>query len=347
MIHAVPFTAQALPSPKSVEARECARNFETIQDISRSQTPIILRGFVSDWPIVEAAGQSDRAAIDYLLRFDKGLKVPIAAGPSSLKGRLFYNQDFTGLNSDRGVAYFSTLLEQVYTRGQTEEPPVIYMASMDFSDCVPGFGDENEIDFGDFNPLASIWIGTPTRIAAHNDLPMNIACVAVGKRRFTLFSPDQTENLYPGPFELTPAGRPISLVDFHAPDLDRFPRFAKALKSAYYADLEAGDALFIPSMWWHHVEAFGAVNVLVNYWWRSVPDYLGTPQDALNHAMLTLRDLPAGERKIWRDLFDYYVFDADEGCRDHIPPHVRGMLNPIDEAMAKRMRDFLRQRLDR
>ena len=71
------------------------------------------------------------------------------------------------------------------------------------------------------DPLASIWIGNRTRIAAHHDLPDNLACVVAGRRRFTLFPPDELPNLYIGPLDFTPAGQAISLVDFAAPDFVR------------------------------------------------------------------------------------------------------------------------------
>ncbi|MEI9904693.1 MAG: cupin-like domain-containing protein [Asticcacaulis sp.] len=135
-------------------------------------------------------------------------------------------------------------------------------------------------------------MGTRTRIAAHNDFPDNLACVAVGRRRFTLFPREQFRNLYLGPVDNTPAGRAVSMVDFHAPDFERFPRFRTALDHAVTAELEAGDAIFIPAMWWHHVEGLEPFNVLVNYWWRDTPRWLGQPQDALNLAMLAIRDLP-------------------------------------------------------
>jgi hypothetical protein len=332
---------------RPVAERRLSRTRQVIAEVSERMEPVILRGFVDDWPLVAAARESDAALIDYLAGFDRGASVPVSVGPPSLKGRIFYNRDFTGLNVDRGASRFSTFLQQVLQHGQHSEPPVVYMASVGLDEVVPGLSGANGIDFGDADPLASIWIGTRTRIAAHNDLPLNLACVAAGRRRFTLFPPDQTPNLYVGPFELTPAGRPISLVDFQDPDFDRFPRFADALQTAQVAELGPGDALFIPSMWWHHVEAFGTVNVLVNYWWRTVPAYLGTPQDVLNHAMLTLRDLPLEEKRIWRDIFEHYVFGNDADTAAHIPERIRGILDPIDEEMARRVRGFLAGRLGR
>ena len=87
-------------------------------------------------------------------------------------------------------------------------------------------------------------------------------------------------------------------------------------------------------------------NVLVNYWWRSSPSYLGPPLSALQHAILGLRDLPETQRKQWREMFDFYVFDPDPGNFEHIPEAARGVLNPIDEQTARqRIRKMLRDKL--
>ncbi|MFX7984900.1 cupin-like domain-containing protein, partial [Acinetobacter baumannii] len=88
--------------------------------------------------------------------------------------------------------------------------------------------------------------------------------VAAGRRRFTVFPPEQLPNLYLGPLDPTPAGQPVSLVDFHQPDFERFPRFRDALAAGEAAELAPGDAVYIPSMWFHHVEGLAPVNLLIN-----------------------------------------------------------------------------------
>lgn len=315
--------------------------------LATTEEPVVLRGLVDHWPVVRMAQTSDEALLNYLLKFDEGTVVPVSAGSPSLGGRIFYNHDYNGPNAERGTAKLSEVLMQISEHGAKPSPPLIYLASASVGDCLPGFREENDLQFEPYSPLVSIWLGTRTRIAAHNDLPLNVACVVAGERRFILFPPDQLANLYVGPFELTPAGRPISFVDFEKPDLEKFPRFSEALKAATVAELSPGDALFIPSMWWHHVEATGSFNALVNYWWRTVPSFLGTPQDVLNHAMLTIRDLPETEKEIWRDIFDYYIFRNSADIVDHIPEHIRGILAPMNEERARSVRAFLLNRLNR
>jgi len=172
-------------------------------------------------------------------------------------------------------------------------------------------------------------------IAAHYDPSENIACVVAGKRRFTVFPPAQVANLYPGPFEFTPAGPTISMVDFDAPDLQAFPRFAEALDNAQSAELEPGDAIYIPYLWWHHVRSTEPLNLLVNYWWSPLAPTAGHPMEALVHAMAAIRALPSHARDGWEAMFDHFVF-GDGGSADHLPPARRGIQaeRPGDEAFA-------------
>lgn len=302
--------------------------------------PFIVRGLVSHWPLVEAGLGSGRQARDYLLSRSKDIPYVVTVGAADNRGRLFYRDDMS-MNTTMGKAPLAEIFERMEGCEALDEQPVIYMSSVNIRTFFNGLHEENDFDFEGRDVLESIWIGTRTRIAAHNDFPENLACVAVGRRRFTVFPPSQFRNLYIGPIDNTPAGRSVSMVDFSQPDFERFPKFEAALAEARTATLEPGDAIYIPSMWWHHVEGLSAFNVLVNYWWRETPRYLGTPQNALNHAIMTIRDLPAHEREHWRDLFDYYVFRNGPEVVEHIPEQGRGVLAPLDAKEAARIRGFL------
>ena len=316
------------------------------QVVADATEPVLLKGLVSDWPVVKCAQQSDAAVDSYLRKFYQGASVGVFTGGPDIAGRFFYNEELTGFNFERSLAKLDQVLEDIAEQSDLPNPASYYVGSTTVDTCLPGFRAENDLDFGELNPLASIWIGNRSRIAAHYDLPDNVACVVVGRRRFTLFPPDQLENLYVGPLDLTPAGQQISLVDFHRPDMERFPLFSKALERALVVDMVPGDALFLPSMWWHHVESLDNLNILVNYWWRTSPEYMGPPIDVLHHALLTIRDLPTAQKKAWQDIFDYYIF-GDRASLDHMPPESRGSLGEMDDNMARKIRSLLLNKLNR
>jgi hypothetical protein len=242
-----------------------------------STEPVVLRGLVAHWPAVHAGRSGLRAGVDHLRRFYRDATVGAWFGPPEIDGRFFYDDSLTGFNYQARRVRLDAVLDALEQHHADARPPAIYVGSTTVDTCLPGFSAENDLPLGDRQALASIWIGNRTRVAAHHDLPDNLACVVAGRRRFTLFPPDEVANLYVGPLDLTPAGQPISLVDFAQPDLARFPRFAAALARARVAELGPGDAIFIPSMWWHHVEALDPFNVLVNYWWRQSPPHMDAP----------------------------------------------------------------------
>lgn len=311
-------------------------------EVHESDVPLLLKGLVSEWPAVKACSASLPDAANYLARFWTNELVTVYVSDEN-NGRFFYNDDFTGFNFLAGTAHFGQVLQKIGDN-PGDEGQAIYMGSTNVDKWLPGFREENDVAMPT-QGLVSIWIGNQARISAHYDYPDNIACVVAGKRRFTLFPPEQIENLYIGPVDRTPSGQAISLVDFANPDFERFPRFEEALKHALVCDMEPGDAIFIPSMWWHHVEAFSAYNILINYWWISGKVHATGPRPALMHGMLAIRDLPERQRAAWKTLFDYYVFSADERTYEHIPESGRGCLAPLNEATAKVLLDEMMKRL--
>lgn len=316
------------------------------------QAPVILKGIAADWPLVRAGLQSAGAAMDLLRRFDAGRPVVTFTGAPEIQGRFFYDESVTGLNFSGRREPLSALLDALLPQLDAPDAPSVYVGSTDLDEYLPGFRAENDLVldhpmFAAHPPLASIWIGNRTTATCHYDMSNNLAVCAVGRRRFTLFPPDQVANLYPGPLEPTPGGQVVSMVDFAAPDLDRHPGFREAMATAQVAELEAGDLLFYPAMWWHHVEALAPFNVLVNYWWNISPAWLDTPQLTLLHALLSLRDRPETEKAAWRALFEYYVFGPADRAGAHLPEPARGPLAPIDAVQARRLRAQLLHRLNR
>ncbi len=320
-----------------------------LQDLVAAGEPVVLRGIARDWALVQAGLRSTQAAMAYMRGFDAGVPVPYSFGEPGIEGRPFYNAEFTELNFEVRRGPLTQVLEAIAATFEDPRPPTYYVASLPIARALPGFAQANDAGLAGqgIDALASIWIGNRVTASCHFDTPDNLACCAVGRRRVTLFPPEQIDNLYPGPLDPTPGGQVVSVVDIDRPDFARYPRFRDALASARHAELEPGDALFIPSMWWHHVRSLAPFNVLVNYWWRSAPAFLPSPLTALQHAMWALRDLPAREKQAWATLFEYYVFGPSERAGQHLPEAARGELAPFDEARARRTRAQLLARLNR
>lgn len=319
---------------------------------AKAEAPIVVRGLCRDWPLTQAGLQSPAAMLDLLQQYSAGLPVSACYLPPETGGRVFYNADFSGFNYQGGPLPFADLCKRLMDPALVESGASIYMGSTEVNQYFPGIRAQHQLPLeqlpGAAQALVSIWLGSKSRIAAHYDFPHNLACNLVGHRRFTLFPPEQVVNLYPGPMEFAPGGQDVSLVDFAAPDFDRFPRFAKALEAGFQVTLAPGDVLFMPSMWWHHVEALDDLNLLLTHWWRDTPAYLGRPNNALLNAMLSIRHLPKAQRKAWQALFDYYIFADEPGGGAELPAAAQGLLRqPLDEATARALRSLIIQKLQR
>jgi hypothetical protein len=330
-----------------IAERELEPQQHVLEAVSQSDEPFVIRGLAAQWKVIEKAKASNEELTGYLRECAADVPVLAWKGPPANEGRVFYNDDLSSMNFEQVETRLEAVLDELEQCKNDPAPPTIYMGSTETEYCLPGFSDDNRLELPGLQPTVRIWMGNSHRVAAHYDVLENIAIVAGGRRRFILFPPEQIANLYVGPIEFTPAGQPVSMVDFERPDFDRFPRFAEAIKHARTAVLEPGDAVYIPSMWWHHVEGLERFNILINHWWLPVPDYLGAPLDSLLHAILSIRELPAAQRKAWQVFFDHYIFNADEQTVAHLPEGRRGVLDPLDENSARKIRMLLRNKLNK
>lgn len=331
------------------ELEGCRPDMVPVEELLAAGEPCVLRGLVADWGITRAGNRSDRDAIDYIRSFYNGKSISASFGSPDIAGRLFYNEDFTELNFASRRAQLDAVLAELASHLEDDRPPTIYVASTITDSCLPGFRNDNDLDFASHGIDAppAIWIGNRTIASCHYDAPNNIACCVVGRRRFTLFPPEQIFNLYPGPLEPTPGGQAVSVVDFENPDFEKFPRFRAALEAAQTTEVAPGDAVFVPSMWWHHVQGLSAFNTLVNFWWSSSPAWMPTPMNALYHAIWSLRDRPESEKRGWKSVFDYYVFGAPPHAGEHLPEAAGGLLGPMDDDQARYIRALLINKLNR
>lgn len=322
-----------------------ARRFR--EDVLAAARPVVMRGLAGDWPAVRA-GEAAGGAAAYLAGLDGGASCTLLEGPPGIGGRFFYNQDLTGFNFTRSPSTLRAALARLHAASRLAAPPALAVQAVSAREMLPGFCAENPAPLLEDAPDPRLWIGNRVVVAIHHDLSRNLAVCVAGRRRFTLFPPERMGDLYVGPFEFSPAGPPVSMVDGAAPDLARHPRFAAAMGSAQTAQLEPGDAIYIPYMWWHQVESLDSFSVLANYWWNETPPPQPglAPMDVLTHARLAFSALSPEQRAAWRSLFDHVVFE-EAGDAAHLPENRRGIRGRITGAARTHLRRQLGSLLSR
>jgi len=339
--------AVAVQAPAPIREFD-TRDLELIRrEVLTSGEPAVLRGLVSDWPAVAAARSSADDLVAYLRQFDSGAPVDAIMTAPEIEGRIFYRDALNGFNFVRNRLPLTAIAAQALRYAGHARAPAVAVQSAPIAECAPGFAAANPLPLAHPSAQPRIWLGNALTTPTHLDEWFNVGCVVLGRRRFTLFPPAQIANLYVGPLDYAPTGAPMSLVQLHAPDFARFPRFREALAHARAAELAPGDAMFIPPLWWHNVESLDSLNVLVNYWWHASGAPLGSVSgyDSLLHAILNIRQLPEPARAAWRALFEHYVFGPQEPVSAHIPEPRRGVLGRLAPADAERLQAQLAQRL--
>lgn len=129
--------------------------------------------------------------------------------------------------------------------------------------------------------VSNLYIGPgKNKSLLHYDETHSLLMMLEGRKRFVLFSPDQSGCMYPySPFSLRALleNRVVdSRVDCQNPDFSQHPKLRNA--QGLVGWLEEGQALFIPAGTWHFIEAEGR-NVSVNYFWlqNRLSDWMQQP----------------------------------------------------------------------
>ena len=295
--------------------------------------PVILRKLVANWPAAQC--KAPAGFRDYVGRFDAGLQMEAFVGPPAIGGKYYYAGDLEGFNFERRSMPLGAALDAMIANLDRPESPSLYAGSLPVKDYLPGFAAENPMPLLPLTAAPRIWIGNASNVSTHYDTVDNLACVVAGRRRFTLYAPELISQLYVGPIDNTMAGQPVSLAASAPAGDPRYPDFEKIRDQAFRAELEAGDALYLPKLWWHQVEALSDFNVLMNYWWDAFSAGPDAPLTSMLLAMITIAERPLPERRAWKAWFDHYVFREQGHPLAHLPEQQHGLLGPLKENYGK------------
>ncbi|XP_071943501.1 HSPB1-associated protein 1 homolog isoform X2 [Antedon mediterranea] len=132
---------------------------------------------------------------------------------------------------------------------------------------------------------STLWIGSEgANTPCHYDsYGCNLVLQVVGKKKWYLFSPDQTEFLYPTriPYEESSVFSEVNIMN---PDLVKHSLFQSA--TPYIVTLQPGDILVVPHHWWHYVESL-ETSVSVNCWMNLPVDDECRLQEAITRAVFS------------------------------------------------------------
>jgi hypothetical protein len=263
------------------------------------------------------------------VQFDAGVAAEVFVGERRIAGKYYYTADLQGFNFERRQMRFADAMGKIVATCGDATEPSMYVGSLPIDSYLPGFAQHNTLRILDQRVEPRIWVGHASNVSAHYDTFDNVACVVAGTRLVTLFAPQTIDRLYVGPLDHTMAGQPVSLAASAPEDDERFPRFREVKDQALVAELHAGDAIYIPKLWWHQIEATDEFNVLVNYWWDAFSIGPDAPSTGLLLSMITIAERPLAERQAWKAFFDHYVFRTNGHPLAHLPESQHGILGPL------------------
>ena len=298
--------------------------------IVEAYRPVVIRALVANWPVAQAARSSPRSLKQYLRRFVAAGEVEVFLGDPSIGGKYYYAPGLEGFNFERRMMKLLDAVEAILEAADEPGAQSVYAGSIPAASCLPGFAADNPLPLVPPEVSPRIWLGTASNVSSHYDTFDNLACVIAGRRRFTLYPPELIGKLYMGPIDNTMSGPPVSLAASAPPEArGEFPQFEAIRDQALVAELEAGDALYLPKLWWHQVESTAAFNGLINYWWDACAIGPDPPYTSMLLAMIAIAERPAAERAAWQAFFDHFVFRSRGHPLAHLPPERHGILGPL------------------
>jgi hypothetical protein len=218
-------------------------------EFRRDSTPVVLHGLADDWP-----ARSNWSIENLRTRFADRLISVIRTDDGRIR-----------TDVGTGVAFdtirFGDYLD-VLERGERPDSYLIEASGQ----WLPELSDDVRVP--EYCRHAGwrntrFWLSAAgTSVPLHRDVAENIFFQLVGRKRFFLYPPAASPWLYSNPLG---SGLPnYSRFDPERPDYDRWPLSRHVVPAEVV--LEPGDALYLPSRWWHQVRSL-ELSTSFNFWW--------------------------------------------------------------------------------
>lgn len=265
--------------PNVTEVGEAPTPLGFYRDFVSLNRPLIIRGGISHWPSV------GKWTPRYLREKAGHSEVTVAVTPDgyadAVKDGLFVMPEERRMSFSH---FLDIMSGEVCPRG-------IFYIQKQNSNFFDEFGclqDDSEADitwataaFGRQPDAVNFWMGDARAVTSmHRDHYENIYCVVSGQKDFILLPPTDLpwvpyekfrtatyhENTRTGCFDTVPGDDTVPWIPLDAenPDLEKYPDYSRT--SPVRCTLTAGDVLYLPSLWFHHVRQSHSC-IAINFWY--------------------------------------------------------------------------------
>lgn len=205
---------------------------EFIEKYYKKKKPVLIEGLTDSW--------NDKWRFDYIKEIAGEQIVPLYTSEPT-KGK---KNSLDPVAKMKMSEYIDLLRTQ-----PTDLRIFFYMVKDNLPQLLKDF-EFPDIGLPYFKRIPALFFGGQgAKVFMHYDIDLgdNLHIHFEGRKRVLLFGPDQNTNLYKVPFSICN----LESIDMSNPDFEKYP----ALKNAkgLVANMNHGDALYIPGEWWHFI----------------------------------------------------------------------------------------------
>ncbi|TRO64443.1 cupin-like domain-containing protein [Christiangramia sabulilitoris] len=197
--------------------------------------PVVIEDLTENWPAYKNWN------FEYFREKAGDVVVPLYDGKPA-KGR----------QNSHGVAKklpFSEYID-ILQKGPTDLRMFFFNLLQNCPDLVKDF-EYPDLGVKFFKKLPVLFVGGEgAKVVMHYDMDLanNFHFNFGGSKKVILYPPGQTGLLYKVPYSIVS----MEIIDMDNPDFEKYPALARA--KGFETRLQHGDALYIPSHWWHFIK---------------------------------------------------------------------------------------------
>jgi len=220
---------QNIPRRKNLSKEDFLREY------FKPNKPVIIEDLTANWPAYH------KWNFDYFREKAGEVEVPLYDGKPA-----------QGRQNSHGIAMKVPFKEyiDILKKGPTDLRMFFFNLLQNCPELVDDF-QYPDLGVKFFKKLPVLFVGGEgSKVVMHYDMDLanNFHFNFIGEKKVILYPPDQTGLLYKVPYSIVS----MEIIDMDDPDFEKYPALAKA--KGFEATLQHGDALYIPSHWWHFIK---------------------------------------------------------------------------------------------